>query len=69
VAKTLARNRRKAARFYFRFGISEATFRHGVPLVEGHSHLHLPCDPLEVAPDSTPLGNDENAGEAIRLPD
>jgi hypothetical protein len=31
LAETLARDWRKAARFYARFGIAEAMFRHGVP--------------------------------------
>ena len=31
LAETLARDSRKAARFYSRFGITEAMFRHGVP--------------------------------------
>jgi len=32
MAETLARNRRKATWFYARFGITEATFRYGVPV-------------------------------------
>ncbi len=31
LAETLQRDRRKTARFYVRFGITENQFRHGVP--------------------------------------
>jgi hypothetical protein len=37
LAETLARDGRKAARFYARFGITEGQFREGVPATSGES--------------------------------
>src|SRR5208283_566755 len=42
----LRQDRVKAARFYASFGITEAAFRHGVSVDEGHASGERPADPL-----------------------
>jgi len=46
LAETLAADWQKAARFYASFGITEAAFRHGVSVDEGHASGERPADPL-----------------------